>query len=90
MFAPLLLALVLCLCANADVQLFGALKGCGVASFCSVECQKMASHIGTESVDLGSARHKDVCGLLKRWRQVEKGREGADSCTAHMLAFLRL
>ena len=70
--------------------LFVARKGCGVAKFCSVECQKMASHIGTEGVGLGSARHKDICGLLKKWRQVEKGREVADSCTAYMLAFLRI
>ena len=70
--------------------LFVARKGCGVAKFCSVQCQKMASHIGTEGVALGSARHKDICGLLKKWRQVEKGREAADSCTADMLTFLRL
>jgi hypothetical protein len=41
-------------------------------------------------VEVGSTRHKDICGLLKKWRQVEKGREAADSCTADMLAFLRL
>jgi hypothetical protein len=72
------------------VQLFDTLKGCGVAKFCSVECQKMASHIGTEGVALGSERHKDICGLFKKWRQVETGREAADSCTADMLTFLRL
>jgi hypothetical protein len=66
--------------------LFGARKGCGVARFCSVECQKMASH----RAEVGSTRHKDICGLLKKWRQVEKGREAAESCTADMLAFLRL
>ena len=44
----------------------------------------------SEAVALGSARHKDICGLLKKWRQVEKGREAADSCTADMQAFLRL
>ena len=81
---------MLCLCANAEVQLFDTLIGCGVAKFCSVECQKMASNIGTEGVALGSARHKDICGLLKKWRQVQKGREAADSCTADMLTFLRL
>ena len=70
--------------------LFDTRKGCGVARFCSVECQKMASHIGTEGVAFGSERHKDICGLLKKWRQVEKGREAADSCTADMLTFLRL
>ena len=39
---------------------------------------------------LGRERHKDICGLLKKWRQVEKGREAADACTADMLAFLKL
>jgi hypothetical protein len=63
---------VLCLCANPDVHLFGcgiSLKGCGVSGvekYCSVECQKMASHIGTEGFLLGSARHKDICGLLTK------------------------
>jgi hypothetical protein len=50
---------------------------------------KMASHIGTEVVSLGTALHKDICGLLKKWRQVAKGREAPDSCTADILAFLR-
>ena len=85
--APLLLAFVLYLFANADVHLFGTLKGCGVAKFCSVECQNMASHIGSQCIALASERHKDICGLLKKWGQVEKGR--ADACTADMLGFLR-
>jgi hypothetical protein len=86
--------LLLC-CARAQMLtlslLFGTRKGCGVARFCSVECQKMASHIGTEGeIELGSARHKDMCGLLKKWRQFQKGREAADSLPPDMLAFLRL
>ena len=35
-------------------------------------------------------RHKDICGLLKKWKQVEKGRVAADSCIPDMLAFLGL
>ena len=38
---------------------------------------------------LGRERHKDICGLLKKWRHVEKGSEAADACTRDMLAFLR-
>ena len=38
---------------------------------------------------LGRERHKKICGLLKKWRHVEKGREAADACTSDMLAFLR-
>ena len=35
-------------------------------------------------------RHKDICGLLKKWKQVEKKRVAADSCIPDMLAFLGL
>ena len=35
-------------------------------------------------------RHKDICGLLKKWKQVEKGRVAADSCGPDMLTFLSL
>ena len=35
-------------------------------------------------------RHKDICGLLKKWKQVEKERVAADSCIPDMLAFLGL
>ena len=39
---------------------------------------------------IGEERHKDICGLLKKWKQVEKGRVAADSCIPDMLAFLGL
>ena len=39
---------------------------------------------------LWEERHKDICGLLKKWKQVEKGRMAADSCIPDMLAFLAL
>ena len=54
------------------------------------KCQKMALHIGPTGVELGSARHENICGLLKKWRQVEKGRETPDPCSSDMFAFLRL
>ena len=60
-----------------------------VASFCIVECQKRASSHLIKGTYLGRERHKKICGLLKKWRHVEKGREAADACTSDMLAFLR-
>ena len=39
---------------------------------------------------LSEERHKDICGLLKKWKQVEKGRVAADSCGPDMLTFLSL
>ena len=62
-------------------------KGCGVARFCSVDHQKMANR---NKAVVWEERHKDICGLLKKWKQVEKSRMTADSCTQEMLAFLRL
>ena len=47
-------------------------SGCLVARFCSVDHQKMAS----KSVPLGlcvrSEQHKEICGLLGKWRGVDK------------------
>ena len=43
-----------------------------------------------KSRELGRERHKEIYGLLKKWKQVEKSRMTADSCTQEMLAFLRL
>ena len=39
---------------------------------------------------LWKERHKDICGLLKKWKQVKKGCVAADSCIPDMLAFLGL
>jgi hypothetical protein len=34
-------------------------------------------------------RHKDICGVLGKWRQVVKHGVAPDSCTADLLAFLQ-
>ena len=37
------------------------------------------------------SKEQSICGRLKKWRQIEKWPEAADSCTPDMmLAFLRL
>ena len=72
-----------------DVQMLTC-GGCRVARFCSADHQKMAS----KSVALGGGllqcRHKDVCGVLGKWRQqVVKDGMSPDSCRADLLAFLQ-
>ena len=78
-------------CSNATfvydyAQMLNALdprtQGCGLAKLCNVECQKMASNHLVQIGSLGGKeRHKDICGLLKKWRQVAKGFEAVDAFT---------
>ena len=42
--------------------------------------------IGRESVDGG---HKDICGVLRKWREAVKDGVAPDSCTAELVAFLQ-
>ena len=59
--------------------------GCSVARFCNEDHQRMASKKGGRK----PVRHKDVCSLLRKWRQVVKGKATAESCSPDLLAFLR-
>jgi len=59
--------------------------GCSVARFCNEDHQRMASKKGGRK----PVRHKDMCLLLRKWRQVVKGKATAESCTPDLLAFLR-
>lgn len=64
---------------------------CRVARFCSVEHQKMASKSVAEGGSLFQGRHKDVCGLLCKWRQqVVKGGKPPAVLRTDLLAFLRM
>ena len=38
---------------------------------------------------LRAGRHKDVCGVLSKWREVVKDGVASDSCTADLVAFLQ-
>ena len=60
--------------------------GCSVVRFCNEDHQRMASKKGQP---LHPVRHKDMCSLLRKWRQVVKGKTTAESCTQDLLAFLR-
>ena len=63
-------------------------SGCRVARFCSTDHQKMASKSVASGGSLWTVRHKDICGLLGRWRGVEKKGVSPDSLRADLLAFL--
>ena len=65
-------------------------SGCRVARFCSADHQKMASKsVSSGGRALLSGRHKDICGLLGKWRGVEKDDVSRDSLREDLLAFLR-
>ena len=36
-----------------------------------------------------TGRHKDICGVLRKWRDVVKDGVSPDSCTAELVAFLQ-
>ena len=64
--------------------------GCRVARFCSADHQKMASKSVASGGCLLEGRHKDVCGVLGKWRQqVVKDGMSPDVLRADLLAFLR-
>ena len=64
-------------------------SGCRVARFCSADHQKMASKSVAAGGNVWTGRHKDICGVLGKWRGVEKDRVSPDSLRADLLGFLR-
>ena len=64
-------------------------SGCGVAKFCSADHQKMASKKAALGGNMLIGRHKDICGVLRKWREVVKDGVAPDSCTADLVAFLQ-
>ena len=48
-------------------------EGCGVARFCNSDHQRMASSRTVRGGSVWEGRHKDICGVLRTWRQVVKG-----------------
>ena len=64
-------------------------SGCRVARFCSTDHQKMASRKAALGGSLTTGRHKDICGVLSKWRDVVKDGVSPDSCTAELVAFLQ-
>jgi tetratricopeptide (TPR) repeat protein len=64
-------------------------SGCRVARFCSADHQKMASKNAALGGSLTTERHKDICLVLSKWREVVKDGVARDSCTADLLAFLQ-
>ena len=64
-------------------------SGCRVARFCSADHQKMASKKAALGGSLWTGRHKDICGVLRKWREAVKDGVAPDSCTAELVAFLQ-
>jgi tetratricopeptide (TPR) repeat protein len=64
-------------------------SGCRVARFCSADHQKMASKKAALGGSLTYGRHKDICGVLRKWREVVKDGVAPDSCTSDLVAFLQ-
>jgi tetratricopeptide (TPR) repeat protein len=64
-------------------------SGCRVARFCSADHQRMASKKAALGGSLTTGRHKDICGVLRKWREAVKDGVAPDSCTAELVAFLQ-
>jgi len=64
-------------------------SGCSVVKFCDVNHQRIASRRGGRYRTRKTVSHKDICGLLKQWHQVDKGLVLAESCNQEILEFLR-
>ena len=64
-------------------------SGCRVARFCSADHQKMGSKKAALGGSLWTGRHKDMCTVLGKWREVVNGGVAPDSCTADLVAFLQ-
>jgi hypothetical protein len=62
--------------------------GCRVARFCSADHHKMASKKAAVRGSLWTGRHKHICRVLSKWREVVKDGVAPDSCTADLVAFL--
>ena len=52
--------------------------------------QKMASKKAALGGSLTTGRHKDICGVLSKWRKVVKDGVAPDSCTAELVAFFAM
>ena len=64
-------------------------NGCRVVRFCDADHQKMASKNIMAGGNLWQGRHKDICGLLGKWRGVVKNGVSRESLQEDLLAFLR-
>ena len=64
-------------------------NGCRVARFCCADHQRMASKKPALGGSLTTGRHKDICGVLRKWREAVKDAVAPDSCTAELVSFLQ-
>jgi len=64
-------------------------SGCHVARFCSADHQKLASRSVASGGNFVTGRHKDICGVLGKWRRVVKDGESPDSLNSDLQVFLQ-
>ena len=64
-------------------------SGCRVVRFCSADHQQVALKKAALGGCLLTGRHKDICGVLSKWRDVVKDGVAPDSCTVELVAFLQ-
>jgi hypothetical protein len=62
-------------------------SGSRVARLCSADHQKMASKKAALGGSLTMGRHKDICGVLSKWREGVKDGVAPDSRTADWWRF---
>ena len=72
-----------------DTIMLACSSGCRVSRFCSADHLTMASTKAELGGNLRMGRHKDMCGVLSKWREVVKDGVAPDSCTADLVAFLQ-
>ena len=60
---------------------------------CNEVLQRRSPKIASKKAALGGSmttgRHKDICGVLSKWREVVKDGVVPDSCTADLVDFLQ-
>jgi hypothetical protein len=64
-------------------------SGCRVARFYSADHQKMASKKAALGGNLRTGRHKNICGVLSKWREVVKAGVAPHSYTTDLVAFFQ-
>ena len=68
-----------------------ACGACATVRFCNEAHQKMAykSESSLYLMCPKAALHKDMCPLLKKWREVSKGRASAEECMPDLRVYLQ-
>lgn len=72
---------------RGDYTTMQTCSGCSVARFCNEDHQRKEPFLKLLHAKYG-VKHKQLCPLLRQWRDVKKRRVSEESCTPDLLAFL--